>query len=155
MNQHSQDKGQHRQKEYFFLCWWHFWASSGPNPISKVNFQSSPDLRWVSILVENRDRTQNRMVEERSVKLNCEHPGRARNLARAGETSWSESEGAVCAVGLRLEVCGIPETLSEIHSVKNHLTRDTETVICLLCSCSIMSAQGSFLSMWLGMVSPL
>lgn len=148
MNQHSQDKGQRRKKEYFFLCCWHSWASSGPNPISKVNFQSSPDLWWVSILVENRDRTQNRMVEERSVKLNYERPGRARNLARTGEASWSESEGAVCAAVLRLEACGIPETLSEIHSIKNHLTRDTEIVICLLCSCSIMSTQRSFLSMW-------
>ena len=69
------------------------------------------------------------------------------NVQAEREASWSESEGVVCVAILRLEACGIPETLSEIHSIKNHLKRDTEIVICLFCSCSIMSAQGSFLPM--------
>ena len=154
MNQRSQEKGQRRQKEYFFfLCCWHSWASSGPSPISKVNFQSPPGLWWVSILVENRGHTQNGMVEERSIKLNYEGTGRVRNLARLGKRPGASLKGQCGQRFLGWKPVGIPETIRDPQH-QNHLTSDSEIVFLPPLFLFHHERSRKF-SMWPKMVSPL
>lgn len=108
MNQRSQEKGQRRQKDFFFSLLLAFLSLFWPQPYFQGKFPVTP---W-SVMSQHSGRKQrtyskwNGGGEKHKAELwryrQSEKP------SKAGEASWSESEGAVWAAVLRLEACGDP-----------------------------------------------